>query len=221
MKSGRNPMAKVPLRGGRVSATSGKENRTQRSALLISLLLAAGCGYHFPGQAAELPGGGSKLHIARFENRTESPGLENDVLEALESEVSRRGQFKMIRQPADADLVLEGAITSLETRPVAFSGSDEALQYETVMTVSAALRDPRTGKVVWRVTSLRENDSYGAVSSTVVPSSSQFLEQSTLNANDLNQLTDVQLSESQRREALDRVLENTSRDLYNAMVENF
>ncbi len=197
---------------------------THRGALLAGLglaLLASACGYHFPGEVSTLPGGGNRLHVARFDNRTRSPGLDNDVLEALESEVARRGQFSLAPDSASADLVLEGAVTSLETRPVAFSESDTALQYETVMTLSAALRDPRSGRVVWRIAGLRETDSYGAVTDTVVPSSSQFLEQSTLNANDLNQLTDVQLSESQRREALERVLENASRDLYNSMVENF
>ncbi|HZR81945.1 MAG TPA: LPS assembly lipoprotein LptE [Candidatus Binatia bacterium] len=179
------------------------------------------CGYHFPGQVAVLPGGGSKVYVARFDNRTRNPGVENDVLEAMQLEVARRGQFTLAPNSDAADLVLEGTINSIEVRPIAFSTSDEALQFETVMTLSVQLRNPHTGKIVWRVAGLRENDSYGAVSQTVVASSSQFLSQSTLNANDLNQLTDVQLSESQRREALDRVLENASRDVYNSMVEDF
>jgi len=190
-------------------------------ALALLVAVGAACGYHFPGQASTLPGGASRVYVARFENRTRSPGLENDVLEALESEVTRRGQLALVPDASSADLILEGAINSLEVRPIAFSNSDEAVQYETVMTLSAGLRNPKTGAIVWRVAALRENDSYGAISQTVVASSSQFLQQSTLNANDLNQLTDVQLSESQRREALDRVLENTSRDLYNSMVEGF
>ena len=44
-------------------------------------------------------------------------------------------------------LVLEGAIDSLELRPIAFSTTDEALQYQTVMTVSATLRNPHTNEV--------------------------------------------------------------------------
>jgi len=55
----------------------------------------------------------------------------------------------------------------------------------------------------------------------VVTDSPQFLSNSGLNPNDLAQLSDVQVSESQQGEALDRVLENVSRDLYNAMVEDF
>jgi outer membrane lipopolysaccharide assembly protein LptE/RlpB len=184
------------------------------------LVLLVGCGYHFPGQATALPGGGSRLRVGRFENRSREPGLENDVARAMEDEVARRGIFQIVKTDGEADLVLEGTINSLDTNPVAFSTSDSALQYQTVMTVSASLRDPHSGRVVWQVTGLHEDDSYGAVSNTVVTESSAFA-QSTLNANDLNRLAEIQLSESQRRDAIERVLSNTSRDIYNSMVEDF
>ena len=41
------------------------------------------------------------------------------------------------------EVVLEGVIQSLWYRPIAFSNSDEAAQYETIMELSALLRDPR------------------------------------------------------------------------------
>jgi hypothetical protein len=191
-------------------------------ALLACLLVGlADCGYNFPGEGRTLPGGATSLYIAKFDNRTREPGLENFVLESLEAEVAQRGQFTLSPDRDAAELVLEGTILSLETRPVAFSSNDEALQYQTFLTVSAALRNPKTNTIVWRVAALRETDSYGAVANTVVTDSPEFVTGSTLNPDDLSQLSDVQLSETQQREALDRVLENTSRDLYNAMVENF
>lgn len=196
-------------------------DRRLRGLVVAAALIAGGCGYHFPGAGTSLPGGGSRIYVARFDNRSRSPGLESLVAEGLQVEFARRGQFSVVRDPAAADLVLEGSIQSLETRPVAFSTTDETLQYETIMVLGASLRSTATNAVVWRISALRENDSYGAVSQTVVPSSSAFVSGSTLNANDLNQLTDVQLSEAQRREAIDRVIENASRDLYNAMVEDF
>lgn len=188
----------------------------------LVVLLALGladCGYHFPGQGS-LPGGATSLYVAKFDNRTRDPGLENFLLEAIRAEIARRGQFSLATDPDAAQLVLEGAILSLESRPVAFSSGDEALQYQTFMTISAALRNPKNDVQVWRISALRESDSFGAVANTVVTDSPEFLS-GTLNPGDLDQLSDVQLSESQQREALDRVLENTSRDLYNAMVENF
>jgi hypothetical protein len=188
--------------------------------VVLSALAVAGCGYHFPGQASSLPGGGTKLHVTTFRNQTREAGLEFDVQEALEDEVARRGSFQIV--PKDqAEAVLEGVIQSLQLRPIAFSNTDEAVQYETIVTVSAVLKDPRNEMILWRVTNLTENDSYGAVPQTVVVQSSQFQEQSTLNQANLLQLTDVQLSEAQKREALERVVDNISRDVYNSMVENF
>lgn len=191
-----------------------------RCLLLIGLMLGA-CGYNFPGQGTTLPGGATSVYVGEFFNRTRDAGVEGRVRSALEEEIARRGVFTLAPNASSAQVVLEGAVERLESRPVAFSNTDEALQYETIMTVSAQLRDLGSEKVVWRVAGLRANDSYGAVLGTVVAESSQFQEQSPIGAQELGQLTDVQISESQREEALARVLENVSRDLYNAMVENF
>jgi len=190
-------------------------------ACIVLLLGMVNCGYNFPGEGRTLPGGATTIFVERFDNRTRDAGLENFVLEALQAEVARRGQFTIERERSAAQLALEGSILSLEKRPVAFSSSDEALQYQTYVTVSAQLRDTKSGTVVWRISALREGESYGAVANTVVTDSPDFLTGSTLNPTDIAQLSDVQLSEAQEREALDRVLENLSRDLYNAMVENF
>lgn len=189
-------------------------------ALVLSALLLTACGYNFPGQASVLPGGGTKIHVSTFTNQTREAGLENSVRNAMEDEVLRRGNFTVVPE-SEAEVVLEGVVQALQYRPIAFSGSDEALEYETVMTLSASLRDRTKNSIVWRVSNLRESDSFGAVPGTVVAQSSQFQEQSTLNAQNLGQLTDVQLSETQKREAIERVLENVSRNLYNAMVEDF
>ncbi len=189
--------------------------------LAIWMTLAfLGCGYNFPGEATVLPGGGTKLHVETFTNQSRRPGLENAVRDALENEILRRGNFQIVSD-GDAEVILDGVIQSLQYRPIAFSNADEALQYETIMTISASLRDSLSGTIVWRVTNLRESDSFGAVPGTVVAQSSQFQEQSTLNAGNLVQLSDVQLSESQRDEAIQRLLENMSRNVYNAMVEDF
>jgi hypothetical protein len=198
----------------------------RRSSLMVAtigvlLLGLADCGYNFPGEGRTLPGGATSIYIAKFENRTRDAGLENYLLESLQAEVSRRGQFALTKERAEAQLALEGTILSLETRPVAFSSNDEAVGYQTFITISAALKNTKSGDVAWRISALRESDSYGAVANTVVTDSPQYLSSTGLNPNDLAQLSDVQLSESQQGEALDRVLQNTSRDLYNSMVEDF
>jgi len=54
----------------------------------------------------------------------------------------------------------------------------------------------------------------------VVTSSSQF-QQNTVNAKDIPQFTDIQLSESQRRQANEALVESLARDIYNSMMEDF
>jgi outer membrane lipopolysaccharide assembly protein LptE/RlpB len=195
--------------------------RLLAAALLAAALLTASCGYHFPGQGRTLPGGATSVYVAEFVNRTREPGLDTRVRSSLEDEITRRGVFELVPSRDGAAVSLEGSVDRLDVRPVAFSNSDQALQYETIATVSAQLRDTRNDAIVWSVSGLRANDSYGAVFGTVVAESSQFQEQSPIDAQQLGQLTDVQLTESQRAEALVRLLENLSRDLYNAMVEDF
>jgi hypothetical protein len=183
-------------------------------------LAATGCGYHFPGGTSTLPGGGTRIHVREFANATQEASLVAGVQNAFESEVARRGNFALV-SGGSADVILTGTIRSLDIRPVGFSQSDEALQYETVVTISARLEDTRTKRTVWRIDNLRQNDSYGAAAQTVVTQSSQFQEQSTLSEANLQQLSDVQVSESQRGSALERVCENLARELYNAMAEDF
>ena len=204
-----------------VATTSGGSRGCIALWACVLLLGLNHCGYNFPGEGSTLPGGATTIYVAKFDNRTRDAGLENFVLESMQAEVARRGQFVLEPDRSAAQVALEGTILSIEKRPVAFSSADEALGYQTFITVSAQLRDTRNGTVVWRISALREGEAYGAVANTVVTDSPDFLTGSTLNPGDLSQLSDVQLSEAQEREALDRVLENLSRDLYNAMVENF
>ena len=195
-------------------------NSWGRLAGLVLVSLCASCGYTFPGLSVVLPGGGATIAVEPFSNATQEPGLVSGIQQAVELEIAKRGSFELLNS-GRADVVLSGSIRSLDVRPVGFSRGDEALQYETVMTVNAWLRSRQTGKIVWRANQLRQSDSYGATSATVVAQSSAFQEQSTLNESDLLRLSDVQVSESQQGEALVRLYENLARELYNAMVDNF
>ncbi len=187
--------------------------------LLLGFALAS-CGYNFPGMATALPGGGTRIALEPFANATREPGLVTGIHEAFSLELAQRGNFEQTT-PGRADVVLSGVVQSIDVRPVGFSRSDEALQYETIVRISARLTNPKTGKVVWRVDGLQESDSYGAVATTVIAQSSEFQESSTLNEGDLLRLSDVQVAESQKGNALEKVSENLARELYNAMVDNF
>jgi len=183
------------------------------------LLLVAGCGYQFAGAVTRLPDDVKTISLGPIENRTRELGIDKELLESLEDEVTLRGRLQPV--PAgEADVILSGTIRDYGTFPIAFNSRDEALQYQVsvIVDMTLARRDDQT--VLWQTRGLREVADYSAVPGVVVTSSSQF-QRSTLRSSDLDRFTDIQVSEGQRREANERVIENLSRNLYNQMMEDF
>jgi hypothetical protein len=159
------------------------------------------------------------ISLGPFENRTREVGLEKTLAESLEDEVVQRGRLEVVA-PGEGDVSLTGTIRSYTTQPVAFSSRDEALEYQAVMTVDLTLTRRSDGAVLWRATGLRQAEEYSAVPGTVVTSSSRF-QRSALNARDLGRFTDIQVSEGQRREATERLVERLARSIYDQMMEDF
>lgn len=193
--------------------------------LLFVLGLAlglAGCGYHLAGETVALPEDVHSLSVGTLTNHSREHGLEKTLAFAIEREVHTRGHFRMEEDPAGGDAVISGTIRDLRVRPVAFDANDQAVQYEITLIVDLALTRQRDGLVLWHVTGLQEIDEYSASSRVMVTSSSQF-QQGTLDAVDIKnpQLSNIQLAETERRNAITRLLTDAVRDIYNQMVENF
>ncbi len=197
-------------------------NRAFRIQAIVILLLAlslSACGYQFAGAVTRLPPEIRTISLGPIQNMTREVGLEKALIEAIEDEVSSRGRLEVV-PVGQGDVALAGVIRAYTTRPVAFSGRDEALQYQASVIVDLELRSRDSGKVFWRARGLREVQDYGAVPGVVVTSSSQF-QKSAIKPTDLGRFTDIQLSEGQKREADERLLETLGRDIYNQMMEDF
>ena len=188
----------------------------------LLVLTLSGCGYHLVGENVGLPDDVHSLSVGTLTNRSREHGLEKTLAFAMEREIHERGHFHMEEDAAGGDAVISGTIRDVRVRPVAFDSNDQAVQYEIELTVDLVLTRQRDGKVLWRVRGLRESDEYSASAPVVVTSSSQF-QQGTLDATNVQnpQLTQIQLTETERRTAIARLLRQTARDLYNQMVENF
>ena len=185
----------------------------------VVVTAASGCGYGFAGTGSRLPAEVRTVSLGPIRNATREIGLEKRFLEAIEDEVALRGRLEVVAGDG-GDAVFTGALVHYETRPVAFNSRDEALQYQAVLTVDLELRRRADAKLLWQTRNYRAVEDYSAVPGVVVTSSSRFQKQ-TLNPGDLRLFTDVQLSEGQRREATDRLLENLARETYNQMMEDF
>lgn len=188
-------------------------------ALGMCVALSSGCGYRFAGIGNRLPPDVHTIGFGSIRNSTREVRIEKQFLEALEDEVSARGRLK-VAPASEADVVLTGAVRDYLSRPVAYSGKDVVLQYQASIAVDLELRRRDDGKLLWKTIGQRETQDYSAVPGVVVTSSSQF-QQNTVNAQDLGQFTDIQLSEGQRRDANEKLIEMLAREIYNQMMEDF
>ena len=187
--------------------------------VLLGLLAAAtGCGYSLGGDTAALPDGVRTVGINRFHNHTREHGLEVRLQRAVEDEFRRRGTLKVV--DTDPDLVLSGDIRRFASVPVAFSATDEAVQYQGILQVSFRLTERATGHVVNDTPLLQATQDFGAVSGVVVTSSPNF-QRGTIDSRDLVNLTNVQIGGARRRDALRGLLDLLAHDVYQRAVEGF
>jgi hypothetical protein len=189
-------------------------------ASLAILLLFPGCGYHFSGSRSMLPEDVRTLSVGEITNASRQFGLEKNLAFALEREVYVRGQLRLVEAPEVGDAVLSGSIRSFSIRPVAFDSRDEAIQYAADLRVDLTLRRQADGTVLWKASGLEAFEEYSVRASTVITSSSQF-QRGTLNRNDLDAMTDIQLAETEKRLAIERLLESVVRDAHDRMLEDF
>jgi hypothetical protein len=185
----------------------------------LSFTVLSSCGYQFAGTVSRLPEDVTSISLGTIQNRTREVGLERFLLESIEDEIALRGRLRIVPK-GQGDVELTGAIRSYETRPVAFNSRDEVLQYQVTISVALDLRRRGTGDLLWKTSNLREVQAYSAIPGVVVTGSSQF-QQGSVPAEDLGQFTDIQVSEGQRREASERVIETLARSIYNQMMEDF
>jgi hypothetical protein len=186
--------------------------------LLAALVLAGGCGYSVGGGADVLPDAAQTVAIRRFRNQTREHGLDVRLQRAIEEEFRRRGVLRIADD--DADLVLSGEIRRFASVPVAFSATDEAVQYQGVLQVSFRLTERESGRVVTEMPLLQATQDFGAVTGVVVTSSPNF-QRGTIDSRDLVNLTNTQIGGARRRDALRVLLDTMAHDVYLRAVEGF
>lgn len=189
--------------------------------LLVLLgVTTSACGYGFAGAPRSFGPDVRTVGVQAFTNTTREHGIEKRLALAIEREFAIRGSLRIAPDPAEGDLVLSGTVRSATDRPVAFNRDDEVLIYQAMLALDIELRRRTTGEIVWRVDDMRSLADYGTVGSVVVTTSSDF-RRSTLDAQDLGNFTDIQLAESRRRHALDRLIAEIARDVYDQIMEDF
>ena len=186
---------------------------------LLAFLLAVGCGYQLAGRGAHVPEGARTISIRPFANRTREAALDVRLQQAIEDEFRRRGPLHVVPDP-EGDLVLSGEIRRFAAVPVGFNATDEAVQYQGIMRITLRLVERSSNRTLYETKLLQVSQEFGAVSGVVIAGSPAF-QRRTMNARDLPNLTNVQLGETGRREALRELLDQVARDVYAQAMEGF
>ncbi|MCB0317939.1 MAG: hypothetical protein KDD56_04225 [Bdellovibrionales bacterium] len=183
---------------------------------LLSLICAS-CGYTFQGSGSILPPDVQKINIPLAENLTSQPGVSLQLTEALRDRFERYGVVVVVDTLGEADAVLNTKVLDInqEARTVT-ANTEQALQYETVMTIAAELRRT-SGPVLWRNPQLMVSKDFGSTSDVVVTSSSDFASNS-LSARDLGALDSREVSRGQEQQALEDLAEQAAQNIYNEAV---
>ena len=137
------------------------------AAALAVALAACACGYRLSGTGTFLPKGVNKIAVSAFENKSARSEIDVRTTEAVAREMSRRGGFKVVPDKAQADALLEGAITEFRTTPVQFNAQGRATRLETTVVLRASLRDLKSGAILWSQSSLVFRDQYDVQQSDV------------------------------------------------------
>lgn len=129
---------------------------TRRRAGLLLLWLAlvlAGCGYSL---RSSMPAGIKTIHVPTLENRTQEPGIEDTLTQALTQAVVTSGRLKIAKNAQEADASLEGAIIEYSLTSLAFDSSANVTQYRLRIALALTLRDLRNKEVMWKQDRIEE-----------------------------------------------------------------
>lgn len=165
--------------------------------LLVSSLLAAGCGYHVGGRGDRLPPDVKTIAVPIFINQTRRFRIEQRLAEAVTREFIERTRFRVTPDPAEADAVLKGTVKDVRSGVVAFdvtTGRATALQIQ--VTASVELTDVHSKKVLFA------NSNY------------IFREEYQVSQNSANLF-------EEDASALDRLSQDLARTLVTEILENF
>jgi hypothetical protein len=193
------------------------------AAFLISggmLLGAAGCGYQLAGQSTLLSQDIRRIYVEPFISRSRDVGIEQELTSALRSEFYRRGQLKVVDQLDEADAIVGGVIRSLDSHVASVNRKDEVLQWESVMILDVSLRRRVPNEILWRAQGARLTQIFSGSRAAVVTTSSEF-RTGTLNSEDIRHMTDIQLTDSDKRRVRDQLIEGFAQQLHQRLLEMF
>lgn len=129
----------------------GFNQKVASAVAIIASAAISSCGYRVAGRANSLPAEIHTIAVPAFTNKTQRYRIEQRMTEAVIHEFLARTKYRIVSDPRDADAVLHGEITGLESSAVVF---DPATGRATTMLVQVHMRvwldDAATKRILFR-----------------------------------------------------------------------
>ncbi len=145
---------------------SGRRAPVLATVLAVALAIG-GCGYSL---RATLPGNIKTVHIPVLENRTQEPGVEDFITQALTQALVTSGVARIAQNAEEADAILEGSIVEYSLTSLAFDRTANVTQYRLQIALTLTLRDRAKNEVVWKQDRIEERADFpvtGQVTTTL------------------------------------------------------
>jgi hypothetical protein len=162
---------------------------------LVLFFLLAGCGYGLRGSTNNLPPDIQGIYIPVFVNETTEAGAEVIFANALIYEFTRSRILPVVSE-AKAQAVILGKIKSAIVDAVIFANQTQALQRKITITLEVSCKRTDNQKILWQNLNLPRYEVYNVTSDP--------------NQTDLN-----------KSAAIQKIAQDLSEKIYNAVLENF
>jgi Lipopolysaccharide-assembly len=188
--------------------------------IALNAMIAAGCGYHFGAEGSGLPPQAKTIYVERFANRSRYTAIEDQFDRYMKDEIAQHKRLELVDDRSQADLVLSGELVYITQLAAATNSVGEPIEYTQTISANAQMTDQHTKQVIWRSTGLFATDPYAMVSTAVVTTSPEFLQQN-LRSQDIANLPDVQLAKTQYDFSRQQNLQSLAQSVYVSMSEGF
>jgi hypothetical protein len=120
-------------------------------AFALGATALLGCGYRIASRANALPPAVRTIAVVALENRTSTFRIEQRLTSAVVQELLVSTPYRVVANPADADVVLRGSVVSIGGGAVVFDQvTGRATTILVTVILQGRLEDRATGSVLYR-----------------------------------------------------------------------
>jgi len=161
----------------------------------LLLFLLAGCGYRFEGGVETIHPAVRTVFVDVFANRTSEAYAANIFRNAFINRFVQDGRFRLAPSRGEADAVLHGTVKNLLTYPLAYKASNFSAEDRLVITLVLSFEERASGRILWADGVFSGSGDYP--------------------------VTTVDATESNRRNALIKLADDTAERAYRLIMSGF